>query len=277
MLLDNLQPDISISRDELVSLPWRAQSICELTVRRALAEFVSQQHIREPGLLNHDGNQPKRPILLGDMFLDELLTNKEMWPKEKIFSDGENQFSVMDLRSDPSQTVTLRLPYWFRTAKDFSSILQAFLARYWLKTIVQYRYRRDKYPNTVIVIASGGRSSRIKEAEKLFPPLFFAEYEWEHSGEILPERKNIPYRIDHPFSQWLLEHAVSLRHNYPGIFGQIRDALLVDVWAITTKDTNKQFKRSIKIINKSIRRINQSLQRAGKLNPEMKSRPNRRF
>lgn len=195
----------------------------------------------------------------------------------------------MDLRSEPSRTVRLYLPWWSGTAEDFDGVLQAFLARYWLKTKVVrmvVRKTRNQLQNSLMeyqllkvvlqkdnnlysyvrreykaaVVASGERPPPINEAEKLFPPLFFAEYEWDHNG-VLRAKGNIPHRLDHPFSRWLLEHAVSLHQDYPGLFGQIRDALLA------SQSTDSPNFLSIEDV---VQRINQSLQRIGKLNPELK-------
>nr|VFK38742.1 MAG: Histidine kinase-, DNA gyrase B-, and HSP90-like ATPase [Candidatus Kentron sp. SD]VFK43410.1 MAG: Histidine kinase-, DNA gyrase B-, and HSP90-like ATPase [Candidatus Kentron sp. SD] len=263
IFLDNLRPDVSISRDELVSLPWAVRSACELAVWRALTKVMPQERIEEPGIFDlndEEGKARQPPILLGELLSDELLTREEMWPWEKIFSNGKNRFSVMDLKSDPSRTVTVHSPFWSKTAEDFSGVLQAFLTRYWLRMVVWYEYNAWLPRQYSTVVASGERSLSINEAEKLFPPLFFAEYKGKHNG-ILRVGGNTPHRLDHPFSQWLLKYAVSLHQNYPGLFGQIRDALLA------SQSTDSLNSLSIEDV---VQRINQSLERIGELDPKMK-------
>lgn len=103
MFLDDLRPDVSISRDELVNLPWEGQSACELAVRRSITQGGTERvvyrnrryfsPVREP--VRHSHSIGRSVVIVGRVADTRgyVATGKDLlrW-KEPIlramFSDG---------------------------------------------------------------------------------------------------------------------------------------------------------------------------------------------
>ena len=212
-LRDRLRPDLSIAREETVSIDWPIRSAALLAYRRALRPHLSDRAML--GVQSVFIQLSEQRPSLADVGRDALITDETMWPAERIFTSHDNRvLSVVDLLNDP----TLEARIAARSSSDLSFVRIA-LARTWLAARLEM-----EEADFVNLVVSAGPTRLVTEGEKLFPPLTYVPYS-EKLGSVLIWKSSMALRLDHPFSVWFLANATTLRRDLSGLFGRLRDCL----------------------------------------------------
>lgn len=229
ILYDALRPNISLSRDRVMTLSWDIYSAITLAALKASRAFagatftLKDHHIFEetPG---------QEYFLLGTIIRDPLIRGGE-WAVQKIIETEQGAKSLEEIRAElrkkPAVIVT-HLPdisSTFYGDPEFGVSITEACAAALVQTGLKMYLRvagKDSY-----YVAEPGEAPLIREGQKLFPPLFFVPYE----GADVFRYGSYALNQNHPFSAWLIEHATVLHEKYPGIFDTIRKSVAAPAYA----------------------------------------------
>jgi len=261
-LLDELRPDVSVSRDVLRALDYPVYSALHLAVRRA-----AKIHLGTLGseLAEEVMDAELRPML----WLDELTSGQieddpllPEWCAEQIIQAGDEKRSVAEIRHLIQDGlgelvlsgVTVRDDSpWPRTRRSrFHWTLQTALAE--LKLDVELAGTASP-GNPRLTVRSANPPARPPGLAAL-PPRFAMCYE---SPDILMA-PGCPVNLRHPIGQWLGEWAGTLSVSYPALFAQLKRAL--DETRSNTLHYGDWKNRAAGDMNRVLRRIQRAMPEA---------------
>jgi hypothetical protein len=234
-LTARLRPDVSVSRDELRSLPWAVHSAINLAMRRALrAQKVPARLTTGTSALNM-APFPHQPLL--QEVADESFSARDgVWVTEPIVPVGRSRVSIEEIRRrcEKGQEVRLALTptlyHWGGVRgmhEPFWSLCVGTLLELHVELAVELTNKRAN------CFARGVRDSTARTPRHLFPPNFFVSYE----GSDALKLGALPLNIAHPFSGWLLGSAERLALAYPGTLAGLRRTLMEHVGDDSTDST----------------------------------------
>jgi hypothetical protein len=223
-LMDSFRPNISVSRDLLISLPLPVHSQIVLAAFRARRGANRSRHTYPSEVLNHftapDG------MILGSLLADRLITDENGWRSEPVFRTDAGRMTLEDVRRATAkggklQLVNLRTPDWW-TKSEFATFMDACVAA--LAQIgLRIEIERNKFRyGFKTFIAVPGPPTVIQAGHKLFPPLTFLALE---DKKVAMNTHGI-LNVNHRFTQWLLKAAPRLHEKHPGILKSIRRAVI---------------------------------------------------
>jgi hypothetical protein len=239
-LCDSLRPELSISRDTLISLPWAIYSAGGLALYLALRESGIDLRSQHWELFSGDPGRGNS-LALGRLLEDVHLTADNGWPSLPIIETEEGILSLKEIREEVQNrsVKVISLPFQRPGSGGFLAWCSAALVQTGLDAAVEWEGDGYCKPN---VIASG-HCCGITEGHKLFPPLTFLPFiDSDHLGS-----QRSVLNLKHPFSTWLLEKAPAIATRYPGLFKQLRSTLL-DRWFVSSPE-------AIKALNKILDRL----------------------
>jgi len=241
-LTDSLRPEVSVSRDRLVSLPWAIQSACNLSYYRGLLAAGVDVRREHWSLLRRVGRE--WTPTLGDLLDDQLLRRTDGWGELPIIvtSDGiESLHELLDKAKEDSITIA-----WQPEDRRYMAFLDwcaAGLLQLHLNIVAEF-VGRD-----VFLVASSAGAPPIPEGLTLFWPLAAVNF----SDQRRFRTRGI-LNLRHPLTTWLVEKAPEISRRYPGLFGRFRNDL-TDSWIGAEE---------------AIARINRTLQRLRELHPSVR-------
>jgi hypothetical protein len=229
-LLDELRPDVSISRDTLRGFSFGIRSALQLSVRRA-ASVPLEAPWREiaESLMKRDlitSLIPEHPTA-AEVECDPLALQ---WRDERIIpvKPASNEWSTVDeVRSLAEQSpVRLSLPriLWSPNREDsipnrsFYHSLQLAIAELELDIELESLHRYSS--SYEVTVRSANRPLRPPGLSVL-PPFTVVPYE---ARDVLIAPRS-PANLRHPVMEWFAEHAGTLSVGYPAFFAQIKRAL----------------------------------------------------
>ena len=235
-LLDQLRPDVSISRDTLRTLSCHIHSALQLAARRAANAHretsegkFAEDFMKENLITSLEFDDQT----IGD-FQDDPLARE--WGVERIIPARTNAdarptesdlYSVSELRSLAERSpVKLWLPHRLWSAEDdfsflqreFYDILQLSVAQLELDVEISEPKGWGAYFD--VTVCSANRPVSPAGLPVLFP-FTVAPYD---SPDILIAPQ-CPANLRHPVVEWFAERARTLSDDYPAFFAQIRRAL----------------------------------------------------
>ncbi len=233
-LTDNIRPNLSISRNEVKSMPWQFYSELELALRRT---------------------NNKSEFFTGDMLIsgsvefdvldsDETLRNE--WVKENLFNVSGDDISVNSVLTDDSISFPIIYNRYFMF-DGLSELLKCEISfsRLSLDFLAQKYMRLEFNANLKKIIIIGRRDTPITETELTYPPLFFVPY----SDNTLLQTHNCPLNAIHPFSIWLLHNTIELKKLHPGLINNIINSFATEHYTRNYKN------RIISGVNKILDRL----------------------
>ncbi|HWW75182.1 MAG TPA: hypothetical protein VNZ44_07300, partial [Pyrinomonadaceae bacterium] len=218
-LSDALRPDISLSRDRLQYLTWNVYSAISLAFRRATRSYA--QDALPVGGGTFSSMIGKENFQLETLLKDPLIAFEGGWATEDIIAVIGGATSLEKIRarlSGKSSFTLVGLPAINTYSSGsyygkFVPICAAALVQIGLKV-----YLKVKNSYTSEYVVDTPEAPVVREGQRLFPPLFFVPYE---TPKLLRNYDSSLNQL-HPFSDWLIEHAVTIHEKYPGIFEAVR-------------------------------------------------------
>jgi len=210
-LTDALRPELSVSRDRLLSLPWRFYSASGLALYRALADLSDGWVYGSWSLFRMMTSQR---LLLRDLLEDEFLHLDGPWAQFPIIRTTRGFFSFQDIRrSAHLEPVEILVPE--PSERIYTNWCAATLIQCGLNASVEV----DKVYKSARILVEKGEPP-LTAGHMLFPPLTFLPF----SQPTLLWWNSI-FNSKHSFPAWLLEKAPEIAKRYPGMFDQIQSAL----------------------------------------------------
>jgi hypothetical protein len=215
-LYDSLRPEMSVSREELRSLPWRVHSVANLALYRCLRELGEELSTHRRGIFLDNLHEE----LLGELANDEFLRSEDGWATMPIVETKLGLMSVLEIRNHVNRSGE-NIEVILSERIDFMAQCQNALVQLWFSPALHDRAHLygDVRPTVLI---SEGDPAAITEGHKLFPPLTFIPFldsRWLTSTLFPVTNSN------HPFSAWLLAKGPEILKRYPGLFDRIRELL----------------------------------------------------
>ena len=224
-LADRMRPDVSVSRDELLGLPWEFMSAVHLASRRAERHGGMVDAVRPLSLFGGV------PITLGSVEAlanDPLLTDDDAWPREPMVWTAEGPRSICQLKAEShaGQLVeVVRVPSPAELdgliEEGRVSSFEPLHAAALLQLHVSLSWAATDDPVDWRCVVTKADPVPLTAALRLFPPLFFVPY----TGSALLKCGDRGINTDHLFAAWLIGVAEELSRAYPGILSAIRRAL----------------------------------------------------
>jgi hypothetical protein len=224
-LSDRLRPDVSISRDTLRGVAWNIHSAVTLALLRALDQAGEDLAAWS---LNDLLQLPPSAEELGVMLDDPLFLREDGWLSIPIIDVGTGRRSILQMRQAVASGKRIVLPE-IQTMELLGSTTYAAGSSYFLllcaqgllQTNLQLAWVRDGHSANWSCVVHSADPPALPEGLRLFPPLFFVPYE----GSRLLREGFRALNLHHPFSQWLVQAAPSLRRTYPELLSALREAL----------------------------------------------------
>jgi hypothetical protein len=231
-LSDSLRPELSVSRDSIINIPWKIYSVGGIALYRALGRLGMDLRTMHWELLNSSPSNSRQMLLLGELLEDRLLRADDGWPCLPIIETAKGIMSLMEIRDTISREETVEiksLPFQRQGYGPFLSWCAATLVQLELDASLEFTSGGSS-PWRIVVSSA---SPLITEGHKLFPPLTFIPF----LNSALLRVKGSAINASHPFSTWLIEKAPEISRRYAGLFGQIRHAL-TETWRTDAETLN---------------------------------------
>lgn len=256
-LSDSLRPNFTLARDKAVEIPWNVVSTINLAYLKAIINY------KPYGILIEDLDffrqfDLNEKLILEDILKDPNIGVDKEWAYVPIIQTNIGIISLMEIRDKLSKKefdsiIIQKLP---NINEFLNNGYSSRFIKYCIAGIVQVglcvKLKIKNQPNAVYVV-DNTNIPNVDEGLKLFPPLFFVSYE---ESAIL-RKGDLPLNINHPFSKWLIDKAIEINKQYPGILKHIKKVLSKE------KRYNDPWKEDI------INDINQTLGKLRKLNNEL--------
>lgn len=210
LLKDSLRPNLSISRDKLVGLPWDFFSSAYLSFFKAIKSYKVLD-LKFPKVLF------RWELHYRYLFIENIFRNLDKeWYSIPMFVTDQCFYSINDLIEKVKGDRSIKIKNIFNASRGYSLVnyLSAVLTQYCLSLElriagIQYSYiiidaKPDIHPNSIF-----------------FPPMFFVYYK---ESKLL-QYCDAPLNRNHPFSQWLLDNAKIIKERYEGRFQYILKGL----------------------------------------------------
>jgi hypothetical protein len=221
-LTDSLRPKLSISRDQIISIPWNVYSVGGLALYRALDNLDVDLRAGHWELLTQSPSRFRGALHLGELMEDKFLHADDGWPSMPIIRTDSGFMSLLEIQRAFNDTdkIEIFLPsnyHW--GSRSFLDWCTATLIQLRLEPSVELMGPWGEHR----LFVSNTSHGPITEGHKLFPPLTFVPF----LNSTLLRPKWEPFiNLNHSFSGWLLNAAPEVSRRYPGLFGQIRSSLL---------------------------------------------------
>ena len=222
-LRDALRPDLSLSRDELRSLPWEAYSHVTLAFSRALR---ANSDFHEYSLKILTDRLKKHAFSLRRILLDSQISPTGAWAKEPILHTEQGKLSLLEIRERLSRgesvslSEILSIDEFIHQAPDFVRCCAAALIQVGLSVKADPASRKLSVDNPEI--------PALMEGQMYFPPLFFVPYE---NSQLL-RYGSFPLNMKHPFARWLIDYAAELHERHPGLFESLRSKISINLYSL---------------------------------------------
>ncbi len=192
---DKLRPNLALSRESIISIPWVLWSGLLYTIRRNLS-LNSKKFIKININVEFD---------FFELNKDTLLIDKEFWAKEKIFNYYEKSlFDILDSNAKSVEVFTRDL------SSEEEILKKKIIELYSNYKITLFKDKNNK-EGRILKKASIEKHNII--IKNNYPPLTFCEY--ENFNGLMPEQMdNQIFNIKHPFSLWLISSYDYLFDNY---------------------------------------------------------------
>jgi hypothetical protein len=231
-LFDSLRPKLNVARDKLVELPWTIYSNLLLAFARALQNTpIPHEHYRldifpftgQRGLRDFNQNeQRQRGFVLEDFDQDEHMRSGE-WSRQRVLLTNYGMRSAEDIRNLFSDGENVRLALWQNTIRH--GVAQHTPLGTCRMAIIQKMLSVElDIKNVWLTVVSSEHPSYFSGL-RLFPPFTFLPY----SESILLKSGDLPFNMNHKFSEWFLENANSLNELYPALFSNLTTNLFATV------------------------------------------------
>jgi len=215
-LVDSLRPNLSVSRDRLLGLPWNVCSACSLALYRALGGVGVDLRAGRWEFFGVGGLTIKGSLLLGDLVQDRNLRPEGSWGEMPIIQTELGLLSIRELqlavRESPQRIYFSNLRSVDRPLDLCAAVL--------VQLVVRVKVVFEGY--TTRIVASAGVPLPVTEGLKLFPPLAFLPFE---GTDCLRFSTVDAVNLAHPIAKWLVETAPLLSREYPGLFRRLQVAL----------------------------------------------------
>ena len=240
---DGLRPDVSVSRNEVVSVPYELRSALQISVRRAALAGLDpifssfSEHLATMSLIS---DRPPRNYRMDIFLSDPCMVGDDGWSCESVIpaiilnnseekSKGEKtKRSVVELRQISAQWPVEVLPNISLTASlltDFYDILAPALVQIYLDvsaSFVESTVRGEVVRTQCLTIRSSS-SPTFSVGLRFFRPLFFIPY--DNDSSTLKDSAGQSINANHPFAQWLVEQAELVDREAPVLLTRLADAL----------------------------------------------------
>jgi hypothetical protein len=191
-LSDKLRPNLSVARNDIISIPWSIWSSLNYTIRSNFPEGFDE--LKRINFINFT------TVTFSNLELneDELLMEKKYWPSEKIFLNN-TQSIIEILQSKDNKEIDL-----FSRSNETESILRKKIIELYSTykiTLYKQLFYNKKYE---LVKKATIKESYLSLVKFDYPPLCFCEY--ENFNGLMPQGHNQQIlNINHPFSIWLIK------------------------------------------------------------------------
>jgi hypothetical protein len=215
-LFDDLRPELSLSRAEILEVPFPVLSGMHLAVRQALPQR------RDPPWKGAADRVRKTTFLLDKVKLADLGTMRRViedpssdgWKDERVLQVGDQLMNIDEVRKAGAERpvrISFRNAPWSSGVIGMPDAIGSALTQLYLET---------SWQDGIIVQSS--REPHITDGLLYFPPLFFVPYDDANQYMV---GSGGPYNARHPFSQWVIENAATMHANAPGHFGRLIDVM----------------------------------------------------
>jgi hypothetical protein len=248
-LLDGCRPQLSLSREYMLELPWPVYSETSLTLVKTLDDIAGRWR-QTTDLIGPICLNGSATVAL--MQQDPLLAFHGPWMQKCLFERHPSELmTVPELiaRLDAGEHVVISLhnvPDIRGTMADVFYLVQSYLAYVYLELSV---LSANKKNSKGLFQIHGYRSSPISGAEMQFPPLAFVRF--QNSSALRTELSVL--NRGHPFVCWLLEVSEDLAHRFPAIFRVIVSELFERSW----REWNTDAQGCMETINAGLRRLSE--------------------
>jgi hypothetical protein len=227
---DDLRPDLSLSRDEVRSIPFSMAAALMLAVRRAVPSGTATALTHRVRSATEDPRfLPREEVALLGTVLDGIDAVPAGWSAESVFLIRGREYSYQEVaRRAADGPVTLdpfRDPTWGHVRPAVTELIASALAQRHLDLVWETGDPRHDSGRCVVV---SGDEPLLPAGLRLFRPLFFVRF--RTGGGLLDDEFFSPYNIEHPFSRWLVQHASELHLGAPGHFARLREIM---VWLLS--------------------------------------------
>jgi len=271
-LVDDLRPDLTVSRSAIIGAPFPLRSAIEFVRRGSPLRTSPAMRLDVLDVDVDLGETP--PHTVGEVLADPLVADGR-WDDVPVFWELEAQrlsewadgreglrfdSDLTSVRSLKRQAESATKPVVeIRTGAGvtgFRRVLTASLVQSRLNVRAVFgresRSRTGQPSSDVALRVWSAESPPLLPGLLRFRPLFFVRY--ETASATLLKRQHMPVNLDHPLAQWFAGHADTLAARAPAVFARLRDALDRD--PATTPTPNDE--------------VNRLLDRVARVLPELK-------
>ena len=215
-LEDVFRPSLSVSRENLIELPWDFYSAISIAARRALAK--EPNYVCRFNFISRRGEatSPLFETILRDPSLEHA------WLEERLFCTTLGRKSLKELLAghDSGDEVCFSFPFpkprsgRTRYCDYVSPRLDQALAQKY------FNLELDTENDTFKLL--GRRNRSLTPGEALFKPLLFVDF-GDHASHLLHwGHGNVRFNARNLFAKWMLREATILSSKYPGLFKKIQ-------------------------------------------------------
>lgn len=220
--LDELRPNLSLSRDEMQDVPFAMAAALHLAIHRAIPSDlppdvirILEDYWRESHVLGY------YPSVDVETVLGALNSSGKGWSDEAVLMVG-GRLHTLDEVSAMADKGEVELEFGRDSIGLFAGPADAIGATLALRRL-NLRWRAAKNSSgDGQIIASPGPVRDLPAGLKWFPPLLFLAHE---SGKGFRPHPG-PWNIDHPVCRWILNCSPDLRERMPGYFAELREVFL---------------------------------------------------
>jgi hypothetical protein len=216
-LRDRLRPDVSVSRDHIIDIPFEIHSALQLAVRRAATPYLGGPLAHLALRLMVEDLLPRSPARFGRLgdFLDDPLLSESGWLKEDVISvngslgEGRSRLSVLELRQEHE----LNYEQFFGSYTRFDGrAFYALILNILAQVSMDIAWSCSTSIGARLMVLSANRPS-FERGLGVFRPLLFVPY---LEDDVNLRFSNCPsVNLSHPLSKWIVENAVRLDAEAP--------------------------------------------------------------
>jgi hypothetical protein len=254
-LRDSLRPDVSLSRDELKNLSWSIYSSLNLAFVRALRQHAVESELRD-ALVPFTGIVGHEELLLGRILYDPNIGVDGLWAGEPIIATKSGHMSLVQIREGLRGGTRFELTGLpdIRDAYRGEGSFLDFCAAAMIQVGLNVRFVAKEG----VFVVDTDDPVIVTDGQKLFPPLFFVPYEGSDVLRFEPNPQwlstpRMPLNLNHPFSQWLIRHAESLRESIPGLLENLR--MMLSSYRRHDYDRGIDLAEAVDVINSGLARL----------------------